>query len=149
MKKLIIAAILMTGMASFAQDQKALVKRENMESMTPAQRNERLLKKMTDELGLNATQQKEMGTLIADQTAKHEAAKAERQKMMESGTKPTSDQRLAMKKKRLDDQIAMNERVKKILTPEQYQKWEKMKEKMHDKRKDGAKQHRMKREEKK
>ena len=68
---------------------------------------------------------------------------------MDSGTKPTSDQRLAMKKKRLDDQIAMNERVKKILTPEQYQKWEKAKEKMHDKRKDGAKQHRMKREEKK
>jgi hypothetical protein len=149
MKKLIIAAILMTGMASVAQDKPALVKKEKMEQLTPAQRNELHLKKMALELGLNETQQKEMSTIINEQSAKREAAKADRQKKIESGKKPTADERFAMQNKRLDEQIATKERVKKILTPEQFEKWEKMKQKRHHGRKGDAKQHRMKREEKK
>lgn len=149
MKKLIIAAILVTGMASFAQEKPALERKGKMEQLTPAQRNELHLKKMTLELGLNATQQKEMGTIISEQSTKREAAKAERQKKLESGKKPTADERFALQNKRLDEQIAMKDRVKKILTPEQFEKWEKMKQKKHHSRKGEAKQHRMKREEKK
>lgn len=149
MKKLIIAAILMTGMASFAQEQKPMAKREKMEQLTPAQRNELRLKKLTLELGLNASQQKEMGTIIAEQSAKREAAKAERQNNVQDGKKLTADERFAMKNRMLDEQIAMKERVKKVLTAEQFAKWEKMKQKMHHKRGGEGKKHRMKPEEKK
>jgi hypothetical protein len=149
MKKLIIAAILMTTMGSFAQEQKTLARKEKMEQLTPAQRNELRLKKMTLELGLNATQQKEMGSIIAEQSTKHEAAKAERQKKVEVGQKPTSDEKYAMKTKMLDEQIATKERVKKILTPEQFEKWEKMKQKRHHGKNGEGKKHRMKPEEKK
>ena len=145
MKKLIIAALLMTGMASFAQEQKPEAKKERMEQLTPEQRNELRLKKMTLELGLNATQQKEMAGIIAEQTAKREAMKADRKKRIESGKKPTADERFAMQSKQLDDQIAMKARVKKILTPEQFEKWEKAKHKGQHHRKGEPKQHKMKR----
>jgi len=69
--------------------------------------------------------------------------------MLDSGKKPTADERFAMQSKRLDEQMATKERVKKILTPEQFEKWEKAKQKMHHQRKGEGKQHRMKREEKK
>lgn len=127
MKKLIVAALLITGMVTFAQEGKPQEKREKMEQMTPEQRNELHLKKMTLELGLNASQQKEMSKIIAEQTAKMDAARAERKAKGENNTKPTADERFAKRTKMLDEQIAMNDRVKKTLTPEQFEKWEKMK----------------------
>lgn len=132
MKKLVIVALLMTGMASFAQEAPQ-AKREKFEQMTPEQRNQLRLKKLTLELGLNDSQQKEMGKLIADQSAKFEAAKAERKANKEKNVKPTADDRFAKQNQMLDEQIAMKEKVKKILTKEQFEKWEKMKERRHDK----------------
>ncbi|RZJ30685.1 MAG: hypothetical protein EOO48_04315 [Flavobacterium sp.] len=126
MKKLFIAALLMTGMASFAQDAPR-AKNNKMEQMTPEQRNQLRMKKLTLELGLNASQQKEMGNLIAEQSTKMEAAKAERKANAAANKQLTADERFARKNKMLDEQIAMNDRVKKILTPEQFEKWEKMK----------------------
>ena len=131
MKKLIIAAILMTGLASVAQEQKQPVKRDKTEQLTPEQRNELRLKKMTLELGLNQSQQKEMAAIISEQSAKREAARAEHQKAIESGKKPTKDERFALRSKMLDEQMSMKERVRKILTPEQFTKWENMKHKRH------------------
>ena len=48
--------------------------------------------------------------------------------MKEKGEKPTADQKYEMKNKMLDEQMAMKSRVQKILTPAQYEKWEKMKQ---------------------
>lgn len=144
MKKLIVAAILMTGLASVAQEQKPMAKKEKMEQLTPEQRNELRLKKMTLDLNLNATQQKEMAKLIAEQSAKREAAKAERKKKIQDGAMPTPDERFAMQSKMLDEQIAMKERVKKILTAEQFEKWEKAKENRKHHSKGEGKKHRMK-----
>ena len=42
--------------------------------------------------------------------------------------KPTSDEIYAMKNKMLDEQIANKAEMKKILTPEQYKKWEENRE---------------------
>jgi hypothetical protein len=127
MKKMVIAALLMIGMTSFAQEKAPMAKKERMEEFTPEQRNELHLKRMTLKLGLNASQQKEMSKIIAEQSAKRESAKAER-KAKGDAVKPTADERFANQNKRLDEQIAMNDRVKKILTPEQFDKWEKAKE---------------------
>ncbi len=60
MKKLFIAALLVFGITSFAQERRATTERAKMEQMTPEQRNQLHLKKMTLELDLNASQQKEM-----------------------------------------------------------------------------------------
>ena len=126
MKKLFFAAVLMASMASFAQDA-PMAKREKIEQMTPEQRNNLRIKKLTLELGLNASQQKEMGKILAEQSTKMEAFKAQRKANRDANRKMTADERYAQKNKMLDEQIAMNERVKKILTPEQFEKWEKMK----------------------
>ncbi|MDI5898605.1 hypothetical protein [Flavobacterium yafengii] len=131
MKKLFIVALLVVGMTSFAQEKKARPERAKMEQMTPEQRNQLHLKKMTLELDLNASQQKEMSKIIAEQSAKREAKMAERKATKDSVKKLTSDEIFAKKSKMLDEQIVMKERVKKILTPEQYKKWDDMKSKRH------------------
>ena len=131
MKKLFIVALLVVGMTSFAQEKKARPERAKMEQMTPEQRNQLHLKKMTLELDLNASQQKEMSKIIAEQSAKREAKMAERKATKDSVKKLTSDEIFAKKSKMLDEQIVMKERVKKILTPEQYKKWDDMKGKRH------------------
>jgi Spy/CpxP family protein refolding chaperone len=132
MKKLFIVALLVVGMTSFAQEKKARPENAKMEQLTPEQRNQLHLKKMTLELDLNASQQKEMSKIIAEQSAKREARMAERKATKDSAKKQlTSDELFAKKNKMLDEQIIMKERMKKILTPEQYKKWDDMKAKKH------------------
>jgi len=130
MKKLILATVLFIGLTSFAQVQrKDRATRDQLEKLTPDQRNTLELKKLTLELDLSPAQQKEMGNFIADQNAKREVKKLEREKMQKQNVKPTADQRFEMSNKRLDEQIANKERVKKILNPEQFKKWETLREK--------------------
>ncbi|CAM3875037.1 hypothetical protein FLSI110296_00840 [Flavobacterium sinopsychrotolerans] len=132
MKKLFIVALLVVGMTSFAQERKARPERAQMEQMTPEQRNQLHLKKMTLELDLNASQQKEMSKIIAEQSAKREARMAERKASKDSAKKQlTADERFAKKSKMLDEQIVMKERMKKILSADQYKKWDDMKGKRH------------------
>jgi len=138
MKKLLMVAFLVVGLTAFAQEKKMDRKRADMEKLTPEQRNQLAVKKMTLELGLNDSQQKEMSKIIAEQSTKREAAIAERKANKEKGVKPTADERFARESKRLDEQMALQERVKKILSPEQFKKWEQLKadrkEKMQERR---------------
>lgn len=134
MKKLIIAALLVVGMTSFAQNKKEMITRRDragMEKFTPEQRNQLMLKKMTLELDLNASQQKEMSKVIAENSVKIEVRMKEIKANKDSNTKPTSDLMFERKNRMLDEKIAVKERMKKILTPEQFKKWEDMKGKIH------------------
>ncbi len=127
MKKLFIAALLVVGMTSFAQERKTRPERAKMEQLTPEQRNQLHLKKMTLELDLNASQQKEMSKIIAEQSAKREARMAERKTTKDSVKKQlTSEECFARKNQMLDEQIVMKEKMKKILTSDQYKKWDDM-----------------------
>ncbi|GEP49365.1 hypothetical protein FNO01nite_00370 [Flavobacterium noncentrifugens] len=127
MKNLFMAALLMVGMASFAQEKTApLQKREQTEKMTPEQRNELKLKRMTVELGLNEKQQKEMSVLISEQTEKRDATHKERVANKVNGVKPTADEQFKKESQMLDEKKDMLDKMKKILTPEQYAKWDKM-----------------------
>ena len=138
MKKLIIAALLVFGMTSFAQDKKEMGARHNrtkIENFTPEQRNQLMLKNMTLELDLNTSQQKEMSKVIAEQSVKIEARMKEMNANKDSNIKPTSAEMFARKNKMLDEKIAMKERMKKILSAEQFKKWENM---------NGKRQHGMK-----
>jgi Spy/CpxP family protein refolding chaperone len=134
MKRFIIVALLIVGLSSFAQEKKVIEKRGDsapMEKFTPEQRNQLALKKMTLDLDLNAKQQEQMKQIIAEQSAKREAMKASR---TENKQKPTTDEVFAMKNKRLDEQIAMKNKMKTILSPEQFEKWNALKESREHKR---------------
>ncbi|MGQ7946675.1 hypothetical protein [Flavobacterium sp. WC2509] len=132
MKNLITAALIaFMSVTGFAQEKQDVQKKHQghqgspMEKFTPEQRNQLMLKKMTLELDLTASQQKEMGTIIAEQSAKKEAFLKNKKTTTE---KPTSDQIFEMKMKMLDEQIATKAKVKKILSADQYKKWDELKE---------------------
>ena len=133
MKKLIVAAILLVGLSTFAQEQPKNTRREKSEQMTPEQKSVLRLKKLTLDLSLNTSQQKEMSKIVTEMETKRETSKAERLANNEAKTKPTKDELFAMQTKHLDEQIATKERVKKILDANQFQKWEKMQDKRKEK----------------
>ncbi|WP_269226370.1 hypothetical protein [Flavobacterium eburneipallidum] len=129
MKKLIVLALLLVGTSIIAQPKnKKHHPKNEMEQFTPEQRSELMVKKMTLELDLNASQQKEISTLLSEKSAKREAHKAEMKARKEKGTKPTSDEKFAMKSKMLDEQIATKKRMQKILNEKQFEKWTALKE---------------------
>lgn len=127
MKKLLVVAVLLVSLTNFAQVQNNEANRAQREKLSPEQRNQLMLKKMTLDLGLNESQQKEISKIIAEQSAKREAAMAQRKANKEKGVKPTAEERFARENKMLDEQIAMQDKMKKILTPDQFKKWEQSK----------------------
>ncbi len=139
MKKMFALAVLMVGMTSFAQEKPVGKKMDKakMERLTPEQRNEQHLKKLTKDLGLNDSQQKQMATLLSEQSAKRESKKAEREKLMQ-----------AKRAERNEEMKAFDTKVKTILTPEQSKKWDEMKAEKREKVKEKV-QERRKRAEKK
>jgi hypothetical protein len=125
MKKVFIVALLAISLSSVAQDRKERPSRGKMEQMTPEQRSQLLVKKMTLKLDLNAKQQDQVAKIIAEQSSKREAMRAERKAKMEEG----KINRFEMANKLLDEQIAMKDKMKSILSADQFAKWETLKEK--------------------
>ncbi|HBI01692.1 MAG TPA: hypothetical protein DDY18_08730 [Flavobacterium sp.] len=131
------------GLITFAQEkqvQKAdrKAKMENRESLSPDQQAELQVKKMTLNLDLNANQQAEVKKILLNQAKKREAKKAEWKANKEAGKSLSKDEKFAMKNQMLDEQIAMKAEMKKILTADQFAKWEakqaERKDKMQDRR---------------
>lgn len=116
-------AFLMVGMTVLAQERNKKQHGNEMEQFTPEQRSQLQLKKLTLELDLNQSQQKEMKVIIAEMNAKKEAYGTAMKAMREKDVKPTTDERFEMKMKMLDEQIATKKRVEKILDPKQYERW--------------------------
>nr|WP_294927924.1 hypothetical protein [uncultured Flavobacterium sp.] len=137
MKKLFIAALLFVGITSFAQDgdgemdQKPMS--EQRERMTPEQRNERQLKKLTSDLTLDAKQQEQVKQLIAERSAKSEKLREARKEQREKGNKLTAEQREAFKKEMTTEAEANDAKMKGILTTDQYTKWKAIQESNKDK----------------
>lgn len=127
MKNVMIAVLMLAGLSGFAQEKRSADKpsRERVE-MTAEQRNDLRLKQMTLKLDLNASQQKEVARIIAEQETKRSAAIADMKAKREKNTKPTADEVYARQSKRLDEQIAMKQQMKKVLTEDQFKKWERM-----------------------
>lgn len=129
MKNLFVTAILLVGFLTFAQekgvqkgDRKAKI--ENREIMTPEQQAEIQVKRMTLHLDLNTKQQGEVKRIVLEQAKKREAKKAEWKANKEAEKSLTRDEKFAMKNQMLDEQIAMKSEMKKILTEDQFAKWE-------------------------
>lgn len=144
MKKLFIAALLFVGIASFAQDSDMDQKpaREQRERMTPEQRNEKQLKKLTSELTLDAKQQEQVKQLIAERSVKSEKLREARKEQREKGTKLTDAQKEAFKKEMTADAEANDAKMKGILTADQYTKWKAIQEANKDKMRDQMRERR-------
>ncbi len=140
MKKLIVVALLSLTISGIAQDKKKSMNAERPE-FTAQQQNELQVKKLTLELDLTAKQQKEISEIVSKQQVKREAMRNEMKNKRAENKKLTSDEKFVLKRNMLDEKIAQKEQMKKILTPEQLEKWEKMsknntmKKKHHIKRK--------------
>lgn len=122
MKKLIIAAVMMIGMTSFAQEKQekpAGEKRHKMERLSPEERNEKQLKKMTADLNLSASQQAEIAKILAEQSAN----KAEEKRAL-------SQQEIDQKRnERKNEMKAKEAKIKAVLTADQLKKHDELKEK--------------------
>ncbi|MEN9488967.1 MAG: hypothetical protein RL494_1232 [Bacteroidota bacterium] len=132
MKKLFVVALLFVGLTNFAQEKKGIVERgerAEMEQLTPEQRNVLQLKKMTLDLNLTASQQKQLEPIIAEETNKREAKKTEMKARKETKKTLTANEKFELKNKNLDEQIELKAKMRKILTDDQMKKWEMKKEK--------------------
>lgn len=123
MKNLLVIVFVLFALSSYAQEKAAKEESNKTEQMTPEQKSQLQLKKMILELDLNEKQQKELRPIIAEMNAKQETHKAEMKTLQEKGEKPTANQRFEMQNKKLDNTIEMKNRISKILTPEQMEKW--------------------------
>ena len=135
MKKVIVATLLVVGMTTFAQEKEG--RKAGSERLTSEQKVDLQVTKITKDLDLNEKQAKEVRALVTKQVAKREAKRAE---MQELKTKKREE----IKAQREAEQAAVSSEIKKILTPEQYAKWEKNREE----RKEGIKEKMAERKEK-
>lgn len=122
MKKVFLVALLVVGITTFAQGKRG--NREEGEKISPEQRVEKQTERMTKELGLNETQAKQVKELLNKGVAERNSKKEEFKERKEAGTKPTPEEREAMKAKMGEKQKEMKSEMKKILTSDQYIKWE-------------------------
>ncbi len=119
MKKVILIIALVVGLSSFAQGRKG----EGKEKKSPEEQVEMIMKKMTSELTLTEKQQGELRPILMEQAKTREAKMMEIKKLKEKGLKLTDEQIAQMKKNRIDEELAMKTKLKKILTEEQYTQW--------------------------
>ena len=119
MKKLILAAVLVVSTLTFAQE-----RGRKGEKLTPEQQTELQVKKMTLDLDLDANQQKQVKTILLEQAKKREAKMAEMKARKEKGYSQLKLATEIVKNEMLDNQIEHKAQMKKILKPEQFQKWE-------------------------
>lgn len=116
MKKVIVAALLVVGLTTYAQEKEG--RRAGREKLTSEQKVDLQVKKMTKDLDLNEKQTKDVRALVTKQVEKREA---KRKEMEDFKTKKREDLKAQMKA----EKEAVSIEMKKILTTEQYAKWEK------------------------
>jgi periplasmic protein CpxP/Spy len=142
MKNLFLAILMIATVTSFAQG-----KRGDKSKMSSEDRVEFQVKRMKKNLNLNETQSAQVTTLLTEQAKKREAKRAEMQAKKEAG-KPSPEEREAMKAKMQAEQNGLKEQMKKILTPEQYSKWESNREEKKEKFLEKARERKSAKEEK-
>ncbi len=124
MKKLFII-ILVTSTINFTLAQQH---KKDFRAMdyTPEEIASLKTKKMTLFLDLNQAQQDAIYAINLENANRRKAHIAKRKAMKENDEKPkmTKEERLQKVNNRLDRKIALKEKMKSILTAEQYQKWE-------------------------
>lgn len=121
MKKLFAAALMMTALTAVAQEGKPLTVRQ---PQTAAQRIDTQVAKYTAELNLDKTQQDRLRGILTERANRREIEMAELKLKRANGEKLSEADRRASENKALNE----NEKMKELLTPQQYERWTKLKE---------------------
>lgn len=119
MKKVFLILTLVLSLLTFAQEKKGAV-----EKMSPEQQSILLVKKMTLSLDLNQKQQEEIKALLLERTQKKAAHQLAQKEKKEKGEKPTATEKFEKQSQLLDAQIEFKAKMKKILSEEQFKKWD-------------------------
>ncbi|SNY92220.1 hypothetical protein [Flagellimonas pacifica] len=129
MKQLAVMLVLLTTVGAVAQRHEGprMGKGPKM-NMTAEQMATLKTKKLTLALDLTKAQQTKVMDINLDLAEYRKAKFAKIQAKKESGEwkRPTSDERFAFENARLDHQIAHQQKMKEVLTKEQYQTWKKL-----------------------
>ena len=124
MKKLCILFVFLITIGAFSQR-----KHHDKPEFTAEQKTQLMVKKMTLALKLSDKQASQISPIIMDQLKEREAKKGEHQKRKENkehAEKLSKDEMFKKAMAHLDKRIKLNGQMEKILTEEQYNKWEKM-----------------------
>ena len=133
MKKVFVAALLVVGITAFAQEKEG--RKAGREKLTTEQKVDFQVKKMSKDLDLNEKQTQDVKALVNKEVQKKEQ---KRKEIRETNEKSRKEMRAQME----TEQAAVSSEMQKILTPEQFTKWqkiraekrEKVKEKMADRK---------------
>ena len=118
MKKIVLMAALLLSLSASAQDQQRGQRRQ-FEPKEMATRQAQMLK---DSIGINDEQYKKVYELFLKSANEMQA---EREKMQQSGDRPQFDREAWQKRNE-----AQNAELKKIITEEQYDKYQQMQQRM-------------------
>lgn len=133
MKNLFIAVILLTAIGASAQP----FEKSKRPDFTPSQIAELQTKKMTLELELTKNQQQQILEINKRNAIERKQIIEKRKDFKEKGVKPNSDELFKIRSAQLDNQIALQNKMKTILNEQQFKAWKKNRtlKKMHLKRK--------------
>ncbi|WP_411767383.1 hypothetical protein [Winogradskyella sp. A3E31] len=135
MKTLVVFAIAFCTLTATAQEKKRnwedYKKERGLDSkgkINPKDRAELESKKLTLALDLSEDQQEKVEDLLLTHFTK---AEAKRKQASKDRKKLSEEEKLAIRKERLDTQIALKKEMKTILSADQYAKYEKMQGRRH------------------
>ena len=142
MKRNILSAVFAIAIAFSVSAQRGHKGHQKIK-FTPEQKVTLSIKKMTLALDLSSSQQQKLKPILLEAASK-------RMKMMEARkgkkgkgkrNKISSDEAFAKMNNMLDQRIAFQNKIKNVLKEDQFEKWQKMKARMHHKRGDKMRGH--------
>lgn len=137
MKSIIYITILFLSINTLAQQ----VQPGRADSkLNPKQQAELRTKELALSLDLSKKQMAEIQSLELERAKSRQANRAARDNRRASGEQPTKEARFEMRSQQLDSQKAHQDKMKKILSEEQYNTWKEIRQKKMQKRKFNKKQ---------
>ena len=138
MKSLVVIAIAFSTLSVNAQERRQERKgndhkKEIMKDLTPEEVANLKTKKLRLKLDLTDIQQKKVESILLEHAVERQNKRKAHQNKKEKD-KPSKEEFLKMQNARLDSKIEMKQKMKDILTEEQYAKFEKMKPRRHQRR---------------
>jgi periplasmic protein CpxP/Spy len=126
MKKIVCILVFITGFTTIGQELESNTKKGNSqrEKLTVEQRVALQTKRLTLDLDLTTKQQTELKKVLVSQAQKREKKQNELKEKRAENKSLSADEKFELQNEMLDNQIAFKAEMKKILTPEQFTKWE-------------------------
>lgn len=129
MKRLAVVLVLLTTIGAMAQQRGVCPMGVGPRmDMTPEQMATLQTKKMTLALDLSQAQQEKVMKICLEEAELRKARWDEIEAKKQSGewTRPTPEERFELENARMDRQIAHEQKMKQVLTDEQFDAWKKM-----------------------